>query len=125
MPAYDHTQYGCFHWLLYGFAFVLSCAGWFAPHDRLAPYLITGAAFTVIGVLIGVLAGSLHYLRVVDDGDRLLLQFGPLPLLRGSFLYQSMRAVEADRSMFIDGWGIHWLPAAAGPTTSGASTACW
>jgi hypothetical protein len=104
--TYDHTQYGYFHWLLYLFSLACLVAAGYAILLGVLPFVIVAA----VGVLMGTLAASFHYLRVVDAGDRLMFQFGPLPILHGSVEYKSIVAVEADRSLLIDGWGIHWLP---------------
>jgi hypothetical protein len=57
-----------------------------------------------------LLAESFHHLTVADEGDRLVIRFGPLPLFRKSIWYDDIRTVEKGRTTFVDGWGIHWNP---------------
>jgi len=105
--AYDHLQRGYWHWLLYGLALV-ECGGavfaWRQAPEFVAPLLAGMAA------LFAVLALAFHYQRVSDGGDRLIVQYGPLPLLRGSFAYAEITTAEAGRTTILDGWGIHWVP---------------
>jgi hypothetical protein len=113
MATYDHTQRGYFHWLLYFVAVLCVIAGVVASVGRATrnePAVLVICVCIAVVALECVLAASFHYLRIRDAGDRLLLRFGPLPLLRGSVEYKSIATVEADRSSIIDGWGIHWLP---------------
>ena len=45
-----------------------------------------------------------------DEGDRLALRFGPLPLLRKMIRYADITSVEIGRTKIIDGWGMHHVP---------------
>ena len=56
------------------------------------------------------LAFCFRSLTVADDGDRLTIRFGPVPLFRTSIPYADMTGVEAGKSTVIDGWGIHYVP---------------
>jgi hypothetical protein len=103
--TYDHTQRGYWHWLLYFFGVLTLVAAWFARLEEFVPIPLL-----FVSALMFSLGASFHYLRIVDGGDRLLIQFGPLPLLRGSIRYASITAAEMGRSSPIDGWGIHWIP---------------
>jgi len=58
----------------------------------------------------GVLVQSL---TVCDEGDRLAICFGPLPLFQRRFQYDDILGVEIGRTTIMDGWGIHWTPGVA------------
>ncbi len=60
-----------------------------------------------IFALCGLVFGSL---TIRDEGDRLALRFGPLPVLRKTFRYADITGVEIGRTSVIDGWGIHFMP---------------
>ncbi len=105
---YHHTQYGVWHWLL---ALVTAGCGvgvWLARNEPWA--VVSLSCVTVASALVTL---SFVYMTVADEGDRLAIRFGPLPLL--SWLiphirYDEITAVEADRTSVLDGWGIHWIP---------------
>ena len=78
--------------------------------------MVIAAIFALCGLVFGSLT-------ICDEGDYLALRFGPLPLLCKRIRYADITGVEIGRTRIIDGWGIHYFPAAAGPTTSGASPA--
>jgi hypothetical protein len=63
-----------------------------------------------IGNLLAVMAYSMRWLRVVDEGDRLAVRYGPVPLFRNRFRYADIAAAEPSKTTYRDGWGIHWLP---------------
>ena len=45
-----------------------------------------------------------------DEGDRLAIRFGPLPLFRTSIRYADIQEVEVGRTLILEGWGIHGSP---------------
>jgi hypothetical protein len=49
-------------------------------------------------------------LTVRDEGTRLAVRFGPIPLFGTSVAYSDITEVAAARSSFLDGWGVHWTP---------------
>ena len=63
--------------------------------------------FPPVGLLMLVLAASFHHLTVKDEGDRLSISFGPIPLFRRSIKYENIVSVEVGRTTILDGWGIH------------------
>jgi hypothetical protein len=88
--------------ILYGSAlacFVLAWTVGSAPGNRIA---------VTVGLLIALLAPAFHYLAVVDEGDRLAIRFGPLPLFRRTVSYDDIERVEVGRTLLLDGWGIHY-----------------
>ncbi len=44
------------------------------------------------------------------EGDRLGVRFGPFPLFRRRIPYDDILEVETGRTIFLEGWGIHWSP---------------
>jgi len=62
------------------------------------------------GILMLFSAMSFQTLTVLDDGDALRIQFGPLPLLRKSIPYADIDTVARGRTSLIEGWGIHLSP---------------
>ena len=75
---------------------------------RVYPVVLIEAAAIIF--LLVFFALCFEYLLVLDEGDCLALYFGPVPLFHKRFPYSKMTAVEASRSNFLDGWGIHYVP---------------
>jgi hypothetical protein len=104
-PAYRHTQMAPLGTILYGVAAVLFTAAW-----ALRPLPWLAALFLGLGVLLAVLGSSVQWLTVADEGDRLSVRFGPLPLFRTSVRYEDIHEVALGRARFWEGWGIHYSP---------------
>jgi hypothetical protein len=60
------------------------------------------------GLLIALLARAFHHLTVEDQGKVLAIRFGPVPLFRRTVRYADVESVEVGRTLFLDGWGIHY-----------------
>ena len=103
--GYEHTQTGPWKYLGYLFALILAPAIWAASDEPMAVLTLGGAALLVI-----LLCEGFSRLTIRDDGDRLAVVFGPPPVWRTQIFYRDIESVEPDRSTFLDGWGIHWLP---------------
>ena len=100
-PDYEHTQRSVLCLGLYATGIVLAVtAGLLA----LEPALLW--TFVVSSGIVFILAASFHHLTVRDQGDRLQIAFGPLPLFRRSVLYSDLQRVEVDRTKLIEGVGI-------------------
>lgn len=54
------------------------------------------------------LAFAFGTLTVKDEGDRLAVRFGPLPVFKMHIPYAEITGIEQTRSTFLAGWGIHW-----------------
>ena len=100
--TYRHTQRAPLCLLLYAVA-----AGIFAFGVILADEPAVPLVMSVVGVIMLVLAGSFHHLRVEDEGDELGIRFGPLPLFAKTIRYEDITAIEDGRTTWRDGWGIH------------------
>jgi len=104
MGEYYHTQRGYMHYVLYALLLAMVPLLWATRGE-------SGATWAILAVaaLLLACAWTFEYLTVEDRGDALHLHYGPLPLLRKSFLYHLMTHVEPGRTSIIDGWGIHWV----------------
>lgn len=102
MNPYQHTQRAPLCLLLYAVAVVLFIVGWLLRDVPPIPYL-----YPPLGVLTLILAASFHHLTVTDQGDRLSISFGPVPLFRRSVKYDDIVSAEAGRTTILEGWGIH------------------
>ncbi len=101
-PGYSHTQKASLCLILYGsalfcFFFVWTVAG--------TPDIFIAIA---VGLLIALLGPAFHHLTVEDQGERLAIRFGPIPLFRRTVQYADIVKVEIGRTLILDGWGIHW-----------------
>lgn len=101
-PGYSHTQKAPLCQILCGSALLCFALAWTAGS---APANIVHVA---VGLLIALLASAFHHLTVEDQGDRLAIRFGPLPLFRRSVRYADIEEVEVGRTLILDGWGIHY-----------------
>lgn len=99
---YSHTQKAPLCLLVYALAVVFLALGWIVQDAPPIQWL-----FPPIGILMFVLAASIHHLSVVDQGDELAVFFGPIPLLRKTVPYCEIKSVETGRTLLLDGWGIH------------------
>lgn len=102
--GYSHTQRGPLCLILYTSA--LACVVLAAVLDDTAGIYI---AF-VIGLALALIAPAFHHLTVEYRGDRLLIRFGPLPLLKRTVAYADIEWVEVGRTWLIEGWGVHYGP---------------
>lgn len=53
---------------------------------------------------------SLQHLTVCDEGDRLAVRFGPLPLFKRRIRHDDIIGVEIGHTTLLDRWGIQWFP---------------
>jgi hypothetical protein len=104
---YHHTQHGKLHWLLVPIGLIMiGCAVAFKDDWGAAgAYILAGGAAVII-----VMAFGFRDLTVRDEGSQLVIEFGPIPVWRRVIKYADMTNAKAERSTFIDGWGIHYIP---------------
>jgi hypothetical protein len=105
MPDYEHTQRGRWHYIMLLLGAVMLAGAWLGREEFPVPFILVAVAAVFV-----IVALMFMTLTVRDGGDRLLLRFGPVALLRASFRYEDITAAAPDRSKLIDGWGIHWIP---------------
>ena len=101
-PTYHHTQKAPWFLLLFAFAALFFAIAWDTRGEPVLP-----AVLFVSGFVMAVLGNSLQQLTVCDEGDRLAIYFGPLPLFKRRIRYEDIREVEIGRTTFLNGWGIH------------------
>jgi hypothetical protein len=102
--AYHNTQRGM---ILFVLAPVAATAVLFGP------LLVPGGEGWVvagIGLLLGLVTALFATLTVRDEGEALVVHYGPLPLVRKRIRYEDVRGFRAARSDLLAGWGIHWVP---------------
>ena len=104
-PNYQHKQRAPLCLLLYG-------VGWLVGLVTILtlPELERDVALIAVLLpcsLVFALAPAFHFLIVRDEGERLRIAFGPLPLFKTEISYSDITAVELDRTTLLDGWGIH------------------
>jgi hypothetical protein len=102
---YNHTQRGQFHKIFLIVAAIMLVGSLIARADVQVVWLLLG--ITAVFIICAMLFGSL---TVRGEGDRLVLRYGPVPLLRKSIRYAGIRAATPAKSKVIDGWGIHYVP---------------
>ena len=102
---YVHTQRAPLHYMLHGVAVILAVSAWLSLGEPIIAIILG-----VTGCLMVIFALSFRSLTVSDDGERLSIRFGPMPLFRKSIAYSDITRVEPGRSSFIDGWGVHYMP---------------
>ncbi|MFO0810526.1 MAG: hypothetical protein U0746_18015 [Gemmataceae bacterium] len=100
--SYRHTQTGPWSGILLVFGAGLLGLAWFHRDETVVAVLLPS-----IGSIALVLAASFRHLTVNDEGDRLAIRFGPLPLFQKRIRYADMQAVEVGQTTWLDGWGIH------------------
>ena len=93
-----------FSWLLFLSGVGLVVAGLF-PGNTVA-LVACGAA----GSLTLLLAFCFAWLEISGESEELLVRFGPVSLFQKRVRYDSIRGVKLDKSLLIEGWGIHLGP---------------
>ena len=104
-PSYHHTQKAPWFLLLFAFAALFFTVAWVTRAEPVVP-----AILVVAGLLMAMLGYSFQHLTVCDEGDRLAICFGPLPLFKRRIPYDDITGVEIGRTTIMNGWGIHWSP---------------
>jgi len=100
-PDYSHTQQAPLCLILYASALACFILAW-RIDDTPGIYIGGG-----VGLLIALLAPAFHHLTVEDQGDGLVIRFGPVRLFRRTVRYADIESVEVGRTLLLDGWGIH------------------
>jgi len=103
--TYRHTQTGPIYLLLVAVGAAMAVGAWFARAEPIAFWALSISALLVWGASL-----SFQRMAVEDEGDRLAVRYGPLPLFGKRIPYARIEAVEADRTSLLDGWGIHYVP---------------
>ncbi len=99
---YSHTQHGKIHLILYASALGSMLIGLLCIAEPVAVVITLGT-----GALFVPLAFCFKTLTVSDQGDHILIQFGPLPVFRKRIKYSDCSDIKVGRTTFLHGWGIH------------------
>ena len=67
-----------------------------------------GWVISIVGALMITLSFCFRWLRMHSEEHALRFAFGPLGPFRNALRYDGIRSLRADRSRWIDGWGIHY-----------------
>ncbi len=102
---YNRTQKAPLHYIFYAIVLVMLPILW-AVKDEPGAVIVMSS---VIAILL-LVSGMFQNLTVRDEGDRLAVRYGPLPVFFKTIRYADITSIEPDRSTFIDGWGIHYVP---------------
>ncbi len=107
--GYTRTQRGIFHWLLIlaGIAIAVPAVVISDENPLVLVALLVPALFLLISACFA-------RLTVRDDGDALEIAFGPLELFRRRVPYADIETATRDRSILLEGWGIHYIPGRGG-----------
>jgi hypothetical protein len=105
-PEYDHNQVAPMYWLVLLPAVLLPVVGIVLRDENSALLPV----FLAVGSVLTVLAFSFRQLHISDEGHRLAICFGPMPLFRKRLAYADLASVNPDKTSWVDGWGIHWIP---------------
>lgn len=102
---YEHTQKAPLHYIFHPVILVSMVLAWMG-RDQPPIVLVT----LCVAVTLILVAMMFQRLTVRDEGERLALRYGPLPVFRKLIRYSDITSVKPGRSSVIDGWGIHWIP---------------
>ncbi len=102
---YHHTQSGALYLITVAVAIVVFAMAGTAWKE---PTLVIG--LLILAGIFVLLSLMFKHLTVSDEGEYLAVRFGPLPVFRRRIPYADISSVQADRTSWIDGWGIHWVP---------------
>jgi hypothetical protein len=91
--TYEHTQKAPWHLLLFAMAAGFLTIGWIVRADPIAFW-----SLSLTGPLMFVLGMSFRQLTVADEGNQLVIRFGPFPLFRKRIWYDDIREVEKGRT---------------------------
>jgi hypothetical protein len=102
---YIHRQPAPFCWILLLFGVGCLIAGLASGGE-----VVTELICFPLSALFTLLAFAFKWLEISDKGNHLLVRFGPLTLVRKRVRYDAVRDLRRDRSLLIEGWGIHLGP---------------
>ena len=103
--SYERTQKSPLSDILLGIAVaILGAVMAYSP--ELVPMLIAAA----VALSLAFAALCFGSLTVRDEGEHLAARFGPLPVFWTRVKYSDITSAEPDRSILIDGWGMHYIP---------------
>jgi len=105
MSQYEHTQRSPLHLVLMAGAGVFAGQAVIVRQEQPSRIVLLSVAALFI-----FLAACFAELTVRDDGERLVLRYGPMPMFGWKFSWNDVESAEVGRTSWIDGLGIHWIP---------------
>ncbi|MEQ8788018.1 MAG: hypothetical protein RIC55_17050 [Pirellulaceae bacterium] len=105
---YAHTQRAPLHMILSILGILTFAVAYLSA--QMAAHWAVQISLLGTASLMFLLALCFQWLAVRDEGDSLLIRFGPLPLFRRRLPYRDIERVERSRTSILDGWGIHLSP---------------
>lgn len=102
---YRHTQTSPWQRLFFIVPAMFFSIAFFLRNDTMLLSLML-----IVGTAMLIIAFSFQELTISDEGDHLNVRFGPLPIFGSRIKYEDITAVERNRTMVMDGWGIHYIP---------------
>jgi hypothetical protein len=104
LSSYSNRQSAPLFWLLFLFGVGSFVAGIFSG-------VIVAIVISSLVALITMLFASMFvWLEVREEEEHLFVRFGPLPGFKKRVSYDAITGVCRDRSLLIEGWGIHLGP---------------
>lgn len=104
MSAYETVQKGWI-WIVLPVCAVVATGFSFVVEENDARL-----AMLVAGLVLLVLSAAFAHLRIRDEGDRLLIGFGPLPIFQRHIDYARITGVEIVKAPVWLGWGVRYWP---------------
>lgn len=101
---YSHTQHWILFWLLPAVALFQAILPGLIRMPPVAEYILWGDA-----AFIMLLSFAFIWLRIEDQEDHLRVAFGPLTLFSKRIAYQDIREFAAERTGWLDGWGVRYV----------------
>ncbi len=87
--TYHHTQRGPWYLLVYAISLLPLIAAYIVRNN-----LAIATLFLFAAIAISTEAASVQHLTVIDEGDRLRIKFGPIPLFQRSVRFEDIEHVE-------------------------------
>ena len=98
---YQHTQHAPLGYILLAIGLIMVLATLWIPEVEGKWVMGVSAAIMLL------VAGMFQTLSTSDEGEHLLFKFGPLPLFQRKVPFQDITAIEAGKTNWLDGWGVH------------------
>jgi hypothetical protein len=103
--TYNRTQRGPLYLITLAVAVVVLAMAWSLRGDPASFHslLILAGIFFLVSLMF-------KHLTIRDEGEHLAVRYGPLPCFRRMIPYVEISSADPDRTSWLDGWGIHWVP---------------
>lgn len=102
--GYSNRQAAPLFWIL----FLSGVGSFFAA--LFSGVIVVMVILLLVALVTVLLAFMFNWLEVSEEEEHLFVRFGPLPGFKKRVSYDSITGVCRDRSLLIEGWGIHLGP---------------